>query len=74
MKTANEWFIELMAEISRLKNRNKIYCYHPMVELSEADAKELERSLRDPEFGYTVEFRKCAQCLNKYDIVIGWTL
>jgi len=72
MKTANDWMIELMAEISRLKNRNKTYCYHPMVELSDDDAKNLERMLRNPELKYTVEFRKCAQCLNKYDITIGW--
>ena len=72
MKTVSEWEIELLAEISRLKNKGKSYCYHPMVELSDADAKNLEQWLRNPELKYTVEFRKCAQCLNKYDITIGW--
>lgn len=74
MKTTSDWIIELMAEISRLKNKGKSYCYHPNVELSEDVARELERALRNPEWNYTVEFRKCAQCLNKYDITIGWTL
>jgi hypothetical protein len=72
MKTANDWMSELLAEISRLKNKGKAYCYHPMVELSDEDAKELERSLRDPKLGYSVEFKKCAQCLTKYDITISW--
>lgn len=73
MKSADEWYVEILAEIIRLKSREKKYCYYPNVDMTDSIAGELKRLLSNPDFNYTeVTFRKCAQCLNKYDITIGW--
>ena len=67
MKSASEWITEIDFEITRLKLNGRHTFYQFSVDMTKDIAGEIERYFKDK---YDTEFRRCQQCVNKYDIII----
>lgn len=68
MKTASELIVEISSYIERLRLKEKHVAYYPSLEMTPYMASVVERYFDS--LGFLTEFRKCAQCLNKYDVTI----
>lgn len=71
MKKKKEWITELTEDIVRLKNVGRKTLYLISGEMTADIATGVVKHFK--EAGYTVEFKKCNSCVNKYDIIIQWT-
>lgn len=71
MKTIDELILEIQRYIDIQKEKGIKWIYYPSLEITQETYVKLENHFKD--LGYITEFRKCASCLNKADITIGWT-
>ncbi len=69
MKNFDEWKVDIESYIERLKKRNKTDAYYPSAEMTQETAKQLESYFLS--VGYITSFKRCFQCVNRYDILIS---
>lgn len=68
MKKKIEWIAELTEDIIRLKNVNRKTLYLISAEMTTDTATAVIKHFE--ELGHVVESKKCASCVNKYDLII----
>lgn len=68
MKNKDEWIGELTEEIVRLKGLNLKSLYLISAEMTTDIATAVVKHFE--ELGHLVESKKCASCVNKYDLII----
>lgn len=72
MKSSDELIQEISDYIERQKAKEKRFAYYPSLEMTREIAGVVELHFKS--LGYVTEFRRCAQCNNKYDVSLEWTL
>lgn len=69
MKTYDDWVIEIETRIAELKLKGRNTYYNISAKMTKPIATKLENYFSK---SYEVEFKRCLQCENKYDIIITW--
>jgi hypothetical protein len=67
MKSSDELIQEITEYIERLKDRDKNIAYYPSLEMDSETANKVELHFQG--IGYITNFRKCKQCVSKYDCI-----
>lgn len=70
MKKKSEWITELTEDIIRLKNAGRKTLYLISAEMNTETANGIVKHFLDQ--GYDVDSKRCASCVNKWDIILQW--
>ncbi len=70
MKKKQEWITELTEDIIRLKNAGRKTLYLISAEMNSEIANGVMKHFQ--ELGYLVESKRCASCVNKWDLILQW--
>lgn len=70
MKKKQEWITELSEDIIRLKEHGRKTLYLISAEMNTETAKGVVKHFSDQ--GYIVESKRCASCVNKWDLILQW--
>jgi recombinational DNA repair protein (RecF pathway) len=70
-KSMSNGLIQEFSEyIERLKLKGKNIAYYPSLEMDHDTSTKVE--LHFQSLGYITNFRRCAQCNSKYDVILEW--
>ncbi len=72
MKTTEEWMLEIDDAIDRNKQKSLKYLYLINAEMTYETVSRIQEYCKKN--GYALEWSKCRQCKDTYDIIIGWKL